>query len=57
MYDLSTGIQVGSQALLLSGVKQKLRQTHQSDTLCLPAYVVVVEFNRSVIHLTKKCAS
>ena len=36
------------------GVREKLKQTNQSDDLQLPAYVVVVEFGRPLAEVQKK---
>jgi hypothetical protein len=49
-----SGIRMGSQAHLISRVKQKHQQTQQSGALRLPAYVVVVEFSRPAAHVTNR---
>lgn len=35
-------------------VKRKLKQTNQSDSSGLPAYISIVEFSRPIINFTKK---
>jgi hypothetical protein len=49
-----SGIREGDNGELQSRVRQKLEQTKQSDSLRLPAFVVVVEFSGPVSHVAKR---
>ncbi len=49
-----SGIRIGNDSRVRSRVREKLKQTNQSDDLQLPAYVVVVEFGRPLAEVQKK---
>lgn len=49
-----SGILVGNDAWVIFRCNQKLRQTDRSDSLGLPAYVVVVEFGRPLAEVRRK---
>lgn len=49
-----SGIRVGSNSIVRARVKRKLNQTKRSDSLGLPAYVIVVEFGRPLAEVRSK---
>ncbi len=50
-----SGILKGNLARINSRLKEKIKQTKKSDTLDLPAYVVIVEFSQPLIKIKKRC--
>lgn len=49
-----SGIYEGDNRSILRRVREKFRQTEQSDQLGLPAYIIVVEFGQLVSKFTEK---
>ncbi len=49
-----SGILNGDDQQISARTRSKLRQTNQSDSSALPAYVVVVEFSQPVAEVTRK---
>jgi hypothetical protein len=49
-----SGIRKGSAAEIRKRITKKIKQTSVSDTLQLPAFVVIVEFGAPVAHMVKR---
>jgi len=49
-----SGIRSGSDSIVKTRVRKKLRQVKPSDAMSLPAYIVVVEFSAPLSELVKK---
>ncbi len=49
-----SGILAGTKSQINNRMKQKIKQSMQSDELCIPAYVVIVEFSVPTIKIVKR---